>query len=79
MRAALETAGFTILTWHDVTEPSVAWLAEQAKARAAGVKPPALGLPLVMGPEFGVMSANFGRNLQERRVRLIQTIAQAPG
>jgi len=79
MRAALETAGFTILTWHDVTEPSVAWLAEQAKARAAGVKPPALGLPLVMSPEFGVMSANFGRNLQERRVRLIQTIAQAPG
>jgi SAM-dependent methyltransferase len=79
MRAALETAGFTILTWNDVTEPSVAWLAEQAKVRAAGAKPPSLGLPLVMGPEFGAMSANFGRNLQERRVRLIQTVAQAPG
>jgi SAM-dependent methyltransferase len=79
MRVAIEAAGFTILTWNDVTEPSVAWLAEQAKARAGGAKPPALGLPLVMGPEFGVMSANFGRNLKEQRVRLIQTIVQAPG
>ncbi len=79
MRAAIEGAGFTILTWDDVTEPSAAWLAEQAKARAAGAKPPSLGLPLVMGPEFGVMSANFGRNLQERRVRLIQAVVQAPG
>jgi SAM-dependent methyltransferase len=78
MRGALERAGFAVVSWNDVTETSVAWLADQLKARQAGAKPPSLGLPLVMGPEFGAMSANFGRNLHERRVRLIQAVVQAP-
>ena len=79
MRAAIEDAGFTVLAWHDVTEASVAWLADQAKARRAGANPPAFGLPLVMGADFPALAANFARNLQERRARLIQTVVQAPG
>jgi SAM-dependent methyltransferase len=75
MRAALEAAGFAITAWHDVTEASVAWLADQ-KTRPM---PPAFGLPLVMGEDFSALTANFARNLQERRARLIQAIVQAPG
>jgi SAM-dependent methyltransferase len=79
MRDAVEGAGFSVMSWTDVTEASVAWLDEQAKAREAGAKPPTLGLPLVMGPAFPAMVANFGRNLRERRARLIQTVVRAPG
>ena len=71
MRTALETAGFTVIAWHDVTEASLAWLAEQ-KPRATP-----FGLKLVMGEDFPALTANFARNLQERRARLIQAIVQA--
>jgi SAM-dependent methyltransferase len=78
-RAALEAAGFTVAVWADVSDAGVAWFQDQAAARAAGVKPPALGLPLVMGPEFPTMTGNLGRNLVERRARLIQAVLRAPG
>lgn len=78
-RAALEASGFGILNWADVTDAAVDWATAQA---AAGQDRPdrlkALALPLVMGPDFPDMVANLGRNLRERRVRLLQAVAERP-
>lgn len=78
-RAALEDSGFAILDWADVTDAAADWSKAQA---AAGQDRPdrlkALALPLVMGPGFPDMVANLGRALRERRVRLLQAVAERP-
>lgn len=78
-RTALEASGFAIQDWADVTDAAADWSKAQA---AAGQDRPdrlkALALPLVMGPGFSDMVANLGRNLRERRVRLLQAVAERP-
>lgn len=78
-RAVLEASGFAILEWADVTDAAAGWTKAQA---ATGQDRPdrlkALVLPLVMGPGFPDMVANLGRNLRERRVRLLQAVAERP-
>lgn len=78
-RTALEASGFAIQDWADVTDAAADWTKAQA---AAGQDRPdrlkALALPLVMGPGFPDMVANLGRNLRERRVRLLQAVAERP-
>jgi SAM-dependent methyltransferase len=78
MRAALEKAGFRIAVWTDRTEASVAWFAEQQKARAAQpvAPPPPLGLHIAMGSDFPAMGANLGRNLREGRAGIVQAVVE---
>lgn len=82
MRAALEQAGFEVVTWDDRTQAGVEWFAEQQKARAAAqakaqvVAAPLLGLHVAMGPDFPALSANLGRNLREGRVGIVQAVLQ---
>jgi ubiquinone/menaquinone biosynthesis C-methylase UbiE len=79
MRAVLEEQGFRVVSWADRTEAATAWSAEQQQARAqAGGTPPALGLHVVMGPDFPTMSANLGRNMREGRVRVVQAVLERP-
>ncbi|MFZ4539691.1 class I SAM-dependent methyltransferase [Propionivibrio sp.] len=78
MKTAIETAGFVVRDWIDQTEVAVAWWEAQAARRVSGAVPAGLALPLIMGPEFPVMAANLGRNLVERRARLIQAIVERP-
>jgi len=80
MRAALEKAGFKVTLWNDNTQVAVAWFAEQQKARAAAPAgpPPALGLHVAMGADFGTFSGNLGRNLKEGRAGIIQAIVECP-
>jgi len=74
-RDALEACGFTVLEWRDTTEAGIQWAETQAAAgRARPDHLKGLALPLVMGPGFAEMAANLGRNLRERRVRLLQAI-----
>jgi hypothetical protein len=42
------------------------------------MKSQALGLHLGMGPDFGVMTGNLGRNLREGRVALVQAVVVKP-
>jgi SAM-dependent methyltransferase len=72
MRDALASAGFTEVSWADKTDAGRAWAAEMQANREA--KPAPLGIHIVMGPQFAEMTANLGRNLQERRIRLVETI-----
>ena len=82
MRAALEQAGFGVVTWEDRTQAGVDWFAEQQEARAAaqatgrGANVPPLGLHVVMGQDFSALSANLGRNLREGRVGIVQAVLQ---
>jgi len=79
MRSLLEDAGFRVVDWADRTEAGVAWFAEQQKARVqAPTSPPPLGLHVAMGPDFGGMAANLGRNLREGRAGIVQAVLQRP-
>src|SRR5258708_892784 len=79
MRSLLEDAGFRVVDWADRTEAGVAWFAEQQKARVqAPALPPPLGLHVAMGPDFGGMAANLGRNLRERRAGIVQAVLERP-
>ncbi len=76
-RHALEAAGFDVLEWRDATVDGIAW--QQAQLMASQSRPDPvrrLGLPLIMGPQFPEMAANFGRNFQEGCLRLLQAIVR---
>lgn len=78
MRAYLLEQGFRIVSEADRTEAGVAWFADHERARARSASSQALGLHLVMGPDFGVMAGNLGRNLREGRVALVQAVVVKP-
>jgi ubiquinone/menaquinone biosynthesis C-methylase UbiE len=76
-RAQLEASGFRILAWQDKTETALAEArAERAKAQANPQPPPALGIQLILGADFGAMMKNSVRNLAERRTGLINAVAE---
>jgi ubiquinone/menaquinone biosynthesis C-methylase UbiE len=76
MRAILTEQGFRVVSWADGTDAGVAWFAERESAQARPLAPFTLGLHVVMGSDFGVMTGNLGRNLREGRVALVQAILQ---
>jgi SAM-dependent methyltransferase len=75
LRARLEALGLDILAWRDVTEPVTDW-ARTTRAKVAEHGPPPLGLHLVMGPDWGEMFGNVGRNLEEGRIAIYQAVAR---
>ena len=68
LREVLDRCGFTVETWTDQTDAGLAWFGRPPAAA------PALGLQLVMGPDFPAMTRNLARNLKEGRAGLIQAI-----
>ena len=75
LRVLLEQAGFTIADWADTTDAARAWYDALAdRARAHG--PPALGLHLLLGPEFRAMGQNQRCNLEQGRIVLAQVVAR---
>jgi ubiquinone/menaquinone biosynthesis C-methylase UbiE len=71
-RAVLEKSGFTVRVWRDVTAEASQWFA----ALRPPAQPPKLGLHLLMGPDFRIMSGNFGRNVIEGRVGLLMAVGE---
>jgi len=71
-RAVLEKTGFRIRTWRDASEEAKQFFA----ARQMPPTPSALGLHLLMGPEFRTMAGNFGRNVMEGRVGLLMAVGE---
>jgi SAM-dependent methyltransferase len=79
-RATLEQSGFRILAWEDKTEIALKESrAERAKAAAESVPPPVLGIHLILGADFGAMMRNSVRNLEERRIGLINAVVERVG
>lgn len=76
MRAALDAAGFAVLSWQDKSDEAIDWFARQA---AAGRGRSPLGIHVAMGEDFPGMTANMARSLRERRVRLLQAVVRRVG
>lgn len=80
LRGRLTLAGFQIVSWEDKTAVVADWareaLARRAARIAAGGEGPALGLHLLLGPEFPRMADNFARSLAERRVGVVSAVLE---
>jgi ubiquinone/menaquinone biosynthesis C-methylase UbiE len=77
-REKLERAGFRVLAWHDPTAESLEQALARAKALEGGTLP-ALGIHVLIGPNFPTVSKNMVRNLEEARIRLINAVLERVG
>lgn len=71
----LREARFSILSWEDKSQQSLEWFAAVGEKLKKGGRPP-LGLHLLMGENAKLKSQNLIRNLQEKRIRIIQAMAE---
>ena len=79
-RASLAQAGLTAQVWEDVSELGKSWIAQQQQQiqqLAAAPTGPTFSLGWVVGPRMQPMVANFARNIQEGRIRLVMGICEA--
>jgi SAM-dependent methyltransferase len=75
VRGLLRDARLSILAWEDKSQKSLEWLdAVTAKRKKEGRSP--LGLHLLMGENAKVKSQNQLRNLQEKRIRVVEALAE---
>ena len=72
-REAVEPAGFRTLAWQDDTDAAKAWF-DQLRA---SWPPPAPNLSVVMGPDFGQLAVNLGRNVAEGRLGVLSAVFEA--
>ncbi|MEJ2379003.1 MAG: methyltransferase domain-containing protein [Pseudolabrys sp.] len=75
-RDLLEGAGFRVLHWHDSTAEALAQYQARAKAIETGALPP-LGVHVLMGGDFPIMTRNLLRGIQEQRIGLINVVLEA--
>ena len=73
-RATLERAGLRVVAWHEPSREALDQAIARARAVATGTLP-ALGLHLLIGPDFPTVSRNMLRNLQEERITLVNAVA----
>ncbi len=71
--ATMERAGLRVVAWHEATQEALEQALNRAEALDGGSLPP-LGLHLLMGPEFPLISRNMVRNLQEQRLTLLNAV-----
>jgi SAM-dependent methyltransferase len=74
-REKLERAGLRVVAWHDPTRESLEQALARAKALEGGSLPP-LGLHILIGPNFPIVSKNMVRNLEEARIQLINAVLE---
>jgi SAM-dependent methyltransferase len=76
-RAALEHTGFQSVFWRDDSQIATDWFSStMAGPPPSLIQKPGVGLNLgvVLGPEFGAMTANFALNLREKRVGVLSAV-----
>jgi len=76
-RSILITAGFEIAVWNDRTDLAQKAFAD-AKKPEGEPKLPVLGVYLLVGNDIQTKAYNLHRNLDEKRVSLIETVAVKP-
>ena len=77
-REAVHDAGFDEVWFQDQTSLATEWFAALVGGRGGASAAPAIGLPVVMGPEFGQMAANLYENLRHGRAGVIALVVAAP-
>jgi ubiquinone/menaquinone biosynthesis C-methylase UbiE len=73
----LTEIGYKLVIWRDVTEAGRQWFKEQQE-RMERQGAPAVGLQLLLGPEFRQMALNQFLNLQGDRIALLQAVVRRP-
>jgi hypothetical protein len=81
LRGRLTVAGFHIVAWEDKTAEVADWtrnvMAKRATPRAAAApRDSTLGVHLLLGSEFPRMTANLARSLEERRIEVVEAVAE---
>jgi SAM-dependent methyltransferase len=74
IRGVFAGLGLREVAWVDVSATALAWFRERGAAARGATAPPPLGLHLLLGPAAGAMFANMLRNLEERRIVVIQAV-----
>ena len=77
LREHLQAAGFRLLSWRDTTEAGRIFF-NNLLTNVARNGPPPIGLHLLMGSKFKEMAQNITRNLNEKRIVVIEAIAMKP-
>jgi hypothetical protein len=67
-----------VLAWHDPTAESLEQALARAKALEGGTLPP-LGIHILIGPNFPTVSKNMVRNLEEKRIQLVNAVLERVG
>ncbi len=78
LRQLLGEAGFKVLVWQDVTWLALGWFQQMIANmahRPADASPP-LGLNLLMGASTPDKLRNVKRNLEEDRIRVVQSVLE---
>ena len=70
----LAKAGFREMIWRDVTAQYIGEYRKLAAKTADPAGPPPLGLHLILGLDAGLMRKNVLRNLEEKRIVLVQCV-----
>jgi SAM-dependent methyltransferase len=73
LRAVLEHTGFEVVTWRNVTESTLEWMAKMAASPPASTAP-SLTLKLLMGADMAEKAGNLRRNLKEGKINLLQAV-----
>ena len=77
LQQRLEQLGFEILSWQDNTEKASSWFQRMSRKITRDGLPP-LGIHLLLGEDFQLMAQNQVRNLEEKRIALIEAIVKRP-
>jgi len=75
LRASLQKARLSILSWEEKSQQSLEWFAAVTEKLKKSGRPP-LGLHLLMGANAKLKSQNQVRNLQEKRIVVVQGMAE---
>ena len=76
IRKQIEAAGFTALHWIDETRNARAWYDKRVQTSTTGLPP--LGIHLLLGEDVMAMSRNQIRNLNEKRIAIVQAVFEKP-
>lgn len=74
VRRLIAGLGFTEVLWRDESATALEWFRQ--RAAQAGAAPPALGLHLLLGADFGPMFRNQVGNLEEGRIAIVMAVWQ---
>jgi ubiquinone/menaquinone biosynthesis C-methylase UbiE len=78
LQTSLQKAQLAVLSWEDKSQRSLEWFAAVSEKLKKSGRPP-LGLHLLMGGNAKLKSQNQIRNLQEKRIAVIQAVAKKGG
>jgi MPBQ/MSBQ methyltransferase len=78
MRATIRAAGFDEVAWADETAAARDWFRARSPVAPTRADPPPLGIHLLIGADFGARMRNFLRNIEERRVAIVQAVFNRP-